>query len=187
MSAPDLRSCSIASTVGITTRSTPRRSASAVTSSVTGSDPEAPQPITRRLRDHGISSAAVSGVCPYLPRSAFEGPFFRFRIRRSGRDGVMRDVAKLMRTIAMMVFERHPAGGRNSEFFQRCAERLGIAEPAKRGGAIEWAFPDCEAMATGVHPRLGLDTRVKNRGARIVEAHHAFDRRGGIGAERVSA
>jgi hypothetical protein len=77
----DPRSCSIASTVGITISSTPRRSASAITSSVTGSDPDAPLPTTRHLHDQGMSSAAVSGVCPYLPRSAFEGPFFRFRIR----------------------------------------------------------------------------------------------------------
>ena len=74
MSAPDLRSCSIASTVGITISSTSRRSASVITSSATGSDPEAPLPSTRRLHGHGMSSAAVSGVCPYLPRSAFEGP-----------------------------------------------------------------------------------------------------------------
>ena len=80
MSSDERSSSSIASDVGMTTSSTPRRSASSVTSSTIGSEPAAPLPITRRRQPHGMSSASESGVWPYLARRSLDGPFFRFRI-----------------------------------------------------------------------------------------------------------
>ena len=70
----------IASAVGRIIRSTLRRRASSRTCCITGSAPSAPVPITRRRRRHGMSSAAESGVCLYLPRNFRDAALLRLRI-----------------------------------------------------------------------------------------------------------
>lgn len=73
------------------TSSTPRRSASSATSSITGRPPWAPLPTTSRRQLHGLSSAAESGVWPYRDRKGWRVPSSapvrdrrRGRVRRSG-------------------------------------------------------------------------------------------------------
>ncbi len=68
-----------ASSVGMASRSTPRRAASAMTSGAIGNEPWAPVPMISRRPPHGSSSAADNGVCPNSVRYGFEGPFFRLR------------------------------------------------------------------------------------------------------------
>jgi hypothetical protein len=67
------------SIVGAAITSIPRRFASAMISSITGSAPWAPVPTMSRLPPHGIFSSAESGVWPNFSRNCLEGLFFRFR------------------------------------------------------------------------------------------------------------
>src|SRR5271166_4456805 len=67
----------MASSVGRMSNSILRRSASRLTSSITGRAPS-PVPTTNRLHFHGISSSRESGVCPKASRNFLEAFFFRF-------------------------------------------------------------------------------------------------------------
>ena len=69
----------MAFSVGNTSNSTLRRSASSRTSFITGNAPFAPVPITSRLHFHGIGSSTESGVCPNSSRNLLETFFFRLR------------------------------------------------------------------------------------------------------------
>ena len=62
------------------TNSTWRRSASRLTSFITGKRPYAPVPITSRWHFHGIFSSTDKGVCPNSSRNLLEGAFLRLRI-----------------------------------------------------------------------------------------------------------
>ncbi len=70
----------IACAVGMVPTSILRRSASDLISFITGSEPYAPLPITRRRHFHGISSSTDRGECPNCSRNSFEGFFRRLRI-----------------------------------------------------------------------------------------------------------
>ena len=70
----------MASAVGSTTRSTLRSLASRFTSSMTGSRPCAPVPMTRHVHFHGMFSSTDNGVWPNVSRNFLDAFFFRRRM-----------------------------------------------------------------------------------------------------------
>jgi hypothetical protein len=71
----------MASLVGTVSKSTWRRAASCLTSSITGRAPSAPVPTTRRRQSQGMFSSIDTGVWPKVSRKGFYDFFLRFRTR----------------------------------------------------------------------------------------------------------